>query len=118
MDFDPQSGMLDLQGVSMPENVLEFYAPLLAWMRDYFAQSQQKTEFHIRLNYFNTATSKILLEFFNLLEQQNIEHGTDVSVHWHYDEEDLDTQEAGQDYKYLLVIPFNLVPYEHTPPVS
>lgn len=116
VNFNPENGLLIIQGVSMPENVITFYTPLIEWLKEYFKTTKSSTELHLKLDYFNTATSKILLEFFNLFEAQHLEHQAQCAVAWHFDEEDLDMREAGEDYKYLLTIPFVLLPYPHTEP--
>lgn len=111
VDFDPQAGMLFIQGISMPENVLSFYTKILEWLEIYLQTPPAKTELHVRLDYFNTASSKILLEIFSTLEMAHIDNKTQVDLFWYYYEEDFDSKDIGNDYKYIISIPFHLTPY-------
>ena len=90
VDFDSASGLLTLSGVSMPEDMGRFYSPLLTWMRKYAEHPAPQTIFRIEFSYFNTATSKVLLE-------------------WCYLADDIDMIEAGENYEMLLRAPFHLV---------
>ncbi len=108
VDFDSQTGCLHLRGVSMPENVLVFYRPILQWIRDYSRHPAEATCMRFDLLYFNTASSKLLLELFSILEDMH-EAGRRVEVEWLYREEDLDMEEAGEDFSNLLQLPFRMV---------
>ncbi|MBQ5513471.1 MAG: SiaC family regulatory phosphoprotein, partial [Bacteroidales bacterium] len=60
--------------------------------------------------YFNTASSKLLLDILMKLEQLS-EDGNDVLVRWYYPEDDEDMQEAGEEYSDIVDVPFEQVPY-------
>ncbi len=108
VDFDHESGRLFLRGVSMPEDMGRFYAPLLSWMRKYVEKPAPVTVLRIEFSYFNTATSKVLLELFSILEQA-LEDGHEVSIEWCFNPDDVDMIEAGENYQMLLRIPFQLL---------
>jgi hypothetical protein len=61
-----------------------------------------------KLEYFNTASSKIILDILMKLEEIN-EKGTNVIVQWHYDQKDNDMMEAGEEYKDLVGLTFEMV---------
>lgn len=108
VDFDGVSGLLTLKGVSMPEDMGRFYSPLLVWMRKYAENPATETVFRIEFSYFNTATSKVLLELFAICE--NIyENSHSVRIEWCYLADDFDMREAGENYEMLLRAPFQLV---------
>lgn len=109
VDCDPTTGILYFWGVSMPENVTGYYGPILAWLRDYAQRPAEKTILRYNFNYFNTATSKILMEMIAVLE--NIaQNGLPCEIEWHYAASDNDMREAGEDYAILTRIPFKFVP--------
>lgn len=107
--MDPASGTVEISGKSIPENSLEFYQPIFSWMDEYIANPATQTEVKIILEYFNTTSSKCLLDIFRKMEILSNSGKSQVSVLWHYEEDDEDMMEAGQDYDALVKIPFTLV---------
>jgi hypothetical protein len=106
--LDAQSGMVEIKGRSIPENSLEFYKPLIEWVEKYAADSQSETNVHIQLEYFNTSSSKCLLDFFKRLETIN----NKVVINWYYEQDDEDMLEAGEDYEAIINVPFKMIEVE------
>lgn len=113
IEFDYQSGNLHLKGRSIPENSLEFFQPILNWIEDYTQRPQLATTVEVKLEYFNTSSSKHLLDMFKKLERLS-SNGRQVVINWHYDQEDEDMYEVGQDYQVIVKIPFKLIPSAST----
>jgi hypothetical protein len=105
INFDLIGGILEIKGRSIPENALDFYKPLIEWMGEWVKASPAKTEFHVHLEYFNTSSSKCLLDLFRKLEPL----GDNATVLWHYESDDEDMLEAGEDYEAILSVPFRMV---------
>jgi len=108
VQFEKGKGKLELKGRSIPENSLDFYKPLIEWVGQYVKSPAAVTEFHIQLEYFNTSSSKCLLDLFKKLE--NIQ--SSVAVHWYYEQDDEDMLEAGEDYEAIINIPFKMIEIE------
>ena len=104
--FDSGAGSLELSGRSIPENSIEFYKPLLEWIDKYGSAPKSKTEVNIKLEYFNTSSSKCILDVFKKLESVK---GTDMVINWFYEEDDEDMLEAGEDYQAIISIPFKMI---------
>lgn len=103
--LDPSTGVLELSGVSIPENVSTFYAPILEWLRAYIQNPAERTTLKFSFDYFNTATSKVFMEL--ITELESIHDGASPCViEWHYRENDPDMLEAGEDYALITRIPF------------
>ena len=66
--LDKDKGQFEISGHSLPENVLEFYNPIIKWIEEYLKQPNKQTEFHFRLIYFNSSSSKIILDLLNILD--------------------------------------------------
>lgn len=96
---------LTLSGRSIPENSIQFYERLLTWTHDFCATNPGAMEVHVKLEYFNTSSSKCLMDLLKRVEQ--CECGGEV--YWYYEEEDEDMQEAGEDYSAIIQLPFKLV---------
>ena len=103
------SGVLLIKGRSIPENSIEFYKPIIDWIGDYGSSPQGATEVNIQLEYFNTSSSKCILDVFKKLETLS---GTDVTINWYYEEDDEDMLEAGEDYQAIIDLPFKMIEVE------
>ncbi len=111
VNFDSESGVLQLRGRSIPENSIEFYKPLVEWLDEYAGKPQSKTAVNIQLEYFNTSSSKCLLDLFKKLEVMH-KNGSDILVKWYYEEDDEDMLEAGEDYQSIVNVPFKMIETE------
>jgi hypothetical protein len=108
--LDADNKIIEFSGRSLPEDVVTFYEPVLAWISEYAKNPNDKTEVIFRLEYFNTASSKILLDI--LLKFEDIHNnGKEVVVQWYYQEDDEDMQEAGEEYSEIVDIPFEMHSY-------
>lgn len=108
--LDAENEVFEISGRSLPEDVTAFYDPILNWLEDYSGSPCTKTVFTFKLVYFNTASSKLLLDILMKLEQLS-EDGNDVLVRWYYPEDDEDMQEAGEEYSDIVDVPFEAVSY-------
>lgn len=100
--FDPANNHFELSGRSIPEDSVGFYKKILDWVEDYGKTPNTKTEFKFELEYFNTSSSKNILELLKKLEKIHLQGQSAVQITWYYDEDDEDMEETGEDYKALL----------------
>jgi len=108
VNFDAGTGILEIEGRSIPENSTEFYKPIFEWLDNYITSPNSKTVFNFKLEYFNTSSSKCILDLFRKLEKLHAA-GKDVVVSWYYEDDDEDMQEAGEDYQHIVKVPIKLV---------
>ena len=108
--FDPQNKVFEIKGKSIPDNAEEFYAEILEWFDDYVANPSDDTVLKIDLEYFNISSSKrLLFLFYKLNELATKKLG--VKVRWYYNESDEDMFEVGQDYAFMVKVPFDFISY-------
>jgi hypothetical protein len=103
--FNPLIGVMEIKGRSIPDNSDDFWMPILNWFESYLIEPAQKTVFKIDLEYFNISSSKRILFLLYKLNEL-AERGFDVCVEWNYKKEDADMYEVGQDYAYMVKVPF------------
>lgn len=108
--LDPENGEFEISGRSLPEDVASFYNPVLDWLEKYVHEPNDKTVFNFKLVYFNTASSKLLLDILMKLETLQ-ENGKEILVKWHFSEEDEDMEEAGEEYSDIVDVPFEQISY-------
>ena len=109
--LDGESGIVEINGRSIPENSVEFYKPLIDWLDKYGNAPLQMTSINIQLEYLNTSSSKCILDLFKRLELFK-KKGHEVEVNWYYEEDDEDMFEAGEDYQSIINIPFKMIEIE------
>lgn len=105
VSFDSDSGKFLLAGRSIPENAVDFYKPVYKWLDDYVKEAPKSISLDVKLEYFNTSSSKCLLDVFKKVELLS-KQGSSVEINWFYEEDDEDMLEAGEDYDVIIDIPF------------
>lgn len=108
--FNPTSGKFRITGNSLPEDVLGFYSPIFTWVKEYALQPNAYTEVEVKLNYFNSASSKAILDILSILESIT-QQGKEVKINWHYNELDEDMLAIGREFESMLKIPFEFFSY-------
>jgi len=103
--LDKANQKFEISGKSLPEDVIEFYRTVLDWMNEYVREPLEKTVFEFKMIYFNTASSKLILDILMILEEIQ-EKGKAVLVQWKSLESDEDMKEAGEEYAEMVDIPF------------
>jgi hypothetical protein len=106
-----QTGELLIEGKSFPPDVVAYYSDILQWLDDYSKQPAKKTKMILKLDYFNTASSKIIMDILYKMEELYTS-GNDVIVEWYYPEDDEDMMETGQEYAELIKVPFKTIGYK------
>jgi len=109
--FDGEKGLVEIKGRSIPENSIEFYKPLIDWLDKFADQPAGRTSVNVKLEYFNTSSSKCILDIFRKLELMH-KKGDEVEINWYYEEDDEDMFEAGEDYQSIINIPFKMIEME------
>jgi hypothetical protein len=108
--LDP-NGSFEISGRSMPEDVAHFYQPVFSWLETYLENPAPKTEVHFRMHYFNTASSKMLMDVMIKLEEIK-DTGPEINIYWHFPSGDDDMKEAGEEYADMIEIPFQIIEYQ------
>ena len=102
--FDADQGILEIKGRSIPENSVAFYAPVMQWLSDYEKKPNEETQLVVKLEYFNTSSSKCLIDIFRKLEKLH-QKKSSVTVVWYYETVDEDMKESGEDFRDLVSMP-------------
>jgi len=109
--FDTRTRVLEMKGESYPENAAKFYAPVFSWVEQYLASIDDDlpVEVNMEIVYFNSSSSKVYMNFFELL-QNAVVSGKKIVVNWRYHEENETALECGEEFREDLEdLPFNLV---------
>jgi hypothetical protein len=109
--FKADSGICEISGESFLEDTVEFYKPIIAWLEEFTETEKKPLAFIIKLSYFNTSTSRSLLDILNVLKNYE-DNGGEVVINWHFDPTDVDMEEDIEDYMIDTGLEINLIPNE------
>jgi hypothetical protein len=105
VSFYPEHGNFSIVGKSLPESGESFYQPVLEWLDKGLEKSANILNFEFSLEQLNLSSSKMLLFILYKLKEQK-EAGKQVSVWWYHGDENSDILEVGEDYEFMVDIPF------------
>jgi hypothetical protein len=118
INFSPEEGIFIISGNSSPEDVREMYYPVIEWVNIFVGEILSGKEsaytkdkpliLKVDLEYFNSSSAKFLLDIFSEMKRLNSAKIPFI-IEWHYDEQDIDMLDAGQDISLLVETKFNYV---------
>ncbi|MBI9055079.1 MAG: DUF1987 domain-containing protein [Bacteroidales bacterium] len=103
-----EHGLIKIEGRSLPENVLKFFAPVKKWLEKYLKKPAEFTLIDLCVPYTNSSSIKQINDFLKDLNKQFLE-GYDMKIKWSYDEDDDSVLEIGNDLESMLDIPFEYI---------
>lgn len=114
VDFDPEARVLSLSGISRPENTIEFYEPVLAWLEEFLDSEKQRpagekpVQLDINMDYINSISVKYIMGII-LKCQQELKSRNGLSVNWYYVDGDEEGRAWGEDMAAIAGMDFNLI---------
>ena len=103
IDFNFEANTFVIKGESYPEDVTDFYGPLIDNLESHLRSQQSASiSFLFDLIYFKSSSAKIFMGLFDLLEEVAIE-GNDVTVTWQFEEGDDNMEELREEFGEDLV---------------
>jgi hypothetical protein len=106
VNFDKEKGIFEIKGRSLPEDSVDFYVPILSWVKEYVRNPNPTTDVIFRLDYINTASSKLIQDIISTFEGIP---GT--TIVWYFLEEDETMEEMGHEFSEMINLPFELKKY-------
>jgi hypothetical protein len=110
--LDKERGIFEIAGKFLHEDVMKIFDPVYNWLDQYISDPNPETVFDFKLNYFNTAASKGILDL--MMRLKDIEDdGNKVLIQWFYPEEDTDIADAGQEFSEMASLKIKMIPYTY-----
>ena len=107
--FNSKTGVLKIEGRSIPENPSVFFDPLINWLTEFSKDSKETAiRLEVKLDYINSGSTKSILTLLRLLKQF-YDEGSDCQVNWHFEEDDESIRDLVKHYKNVLRMPFNMI---------
>jgi hypothetical protein len=107
VNFDAATGICELAGESYMEEAYKFYTPILNWLKEFTLDQGNDITLNVKLTYFNTNSSRLLLDMFDILKKSKDE-GREVIINWYYEEDDPDVQEEVEDFEIETGLQINM----------
>ena len=111
--LDKRNNKFLFEGCSIPENVKDFFKPILKWLNQYKDKSLDETIVEMDFDYFNTSTSMLILEVLYILDEI-YDSGKSIKVIWFYKKGDCEMKDAGEEYEDMLNLPFEYIEHSKT----
>lgn len=106
--FDPRLGVIELKGVSNPDNPTGFYQGILKELDTYMHIEIDDITVNLSFVYLNTSSSKCLFDIFKRLVLVR-NSGKHLTINWFYQETDEDMKGIGEDYSRVFNLQFNFI---------
>jgi len=101
-------GIIKIRGRSIHENAAAFYAPVEDWVSSYVMNPENVTSVDMALDYFNSASAKILISLLQKITYVALKHKKFI-INWYYEEGDEDILERGEYFSSILDVPVNII---------
>jgi hypothetical protein len=112
VNLNAATGKCSISGESYLEEPYEFYKKISVWFWEYVKAGGKNIVLDLKFNYFNTSSSRALLEMLRVL--RDLHHsGTEVTVNWYYPNPDDDEiLMEGEDFRDECGLEINMIEYE------
>lgn len=114
--LDPDLNIYEIVGESRPHDVEGFYHNILDWFDDYShylltREVRDPVVINLDFDYFNSSSAKYILDFCKKIAGVRLK-GKDISVKWHYEDEDTDMLQSGKEMSKMARFPFEYITRE------
>ena len=111
VDFDPVTGMLEIEGSVILEDANNFFTEIFNWVDTYSDDKSKPIVMRFRLYYYNTSSSKRIFALMRKLDGL-FQKGYNVKIVWEYEQGDDDSMQDCEGYKRYLTLPIEMKEYE------
>ncbi|MCQ2251228.1 MAG: DUF1987 domain-containing protein [Bacteroidales bacterium] len=110
VDFEVATGRCEIAGESYLEETTKFYTPIFEWIKEYTETIKGPLTFDFKLSYFNTSSSKCLVDILDMLKKYQ-KSGGQVTVNWYYEDSEEELEEV-EDFIMETGLDINKIPLE------
>jgi hypothetical protein len=108
--LDKIQNKYEFRGVSIPEDAISFYSPIIEWLELYKSSPNEKMSVIFKMVYINSASSKMIDKVIRKLQEIYL-LGKQIEIQWHYHIDDEDMLTDGKIYLEGKAMPFELINY-------
>jgi hypothetical protein len=108
VEFNAETGNCTISGEAFMEQPYSFYKPLFSWVELYIKEVKKPLSLDIKLTYFNTSSSKFVLDLIRMLRKYQLMGGV-VTVRWFLRQSDEDMQEEIEDFTAVTGLKIQII---------
>lgn len=109
VSFDTKTNVLDISGISIPENADAFFQPMYDWLDEIVKVHKGAITVRINLTYFNTSSVRHLLI---VIKSLIAAYRDSLKVLWVYEPDDEEIRERGEQLSEVVKFPFEFLAEE------
>ncbi len=88
--FDSKKGNLEIFGNSYPNNPIEFFKPILNWIKEFTKTRNDPITLRFNVNYYNTSSSNYIYKMLEMIESYKKNGNKTEIIYLYYEgEEDM-----------------------------
>lgn len=107
--LDNKANRVKIVGKIIAENPINFFTKIEEGIESFSSKKKEDNiTVDIYIDYFNTVCSKYFLKFLRKVINSK-EHANQVIINWHYDSDDTEIKESGEDYAMIINHHFNFI---------
>ena len=107
--LNEKTGEITIKGRSTSTGAEVLFEEIIEYVKKFLSTNFKNMAINVDLEFFNTPTSKKLLELFKLIKNSSNTNGFIMLINWYFEKDDEDMIDAGEDYESILEVPFNLI---------
>ncbi len=107
ISFSAEKGNMVISGTSYPDNAIEFFRPILDWVKEFTETRNEPVILQFRVNYYNTSSSKYIFKMLEMFENYHAK-GNNVEIVWHYYEGEEEMLETWKELINELDLPYKI----------
>ncbi len=104
--FDKEQNTFSLSGRSIPENAIEFYAPIIEWWQQYLQNPNPETSIDMNFEYINSSSMKQIARLIAILDKVE---KSKINIRWHYNSDDTDSKMQAERLAKMVKFPIVLI---------
>lgn len=109
--MEVSTGFCEISGESYLEDTDEFYNTIIRWIEQYQTEIKKAIKFNFRLTYFNTSSSRGILNVLRTLKDYE-DGGGEIEINWYYPDDDDSIAEEAEDYMASTGLQINMFSFE------
>jgi len=104
--FDKEQNLFSISGRSIPENAIEFYAPIIEWWQQYLQTPNPETTIDMNFEYINSSSMKQIARLIAILDKVE---KSKINIRWHYNSDDTDSKMQAERLAKMVKFPIVLI---------
>jgi hypothetical protein len=109
VSLNEKTGEMIIKGRSTSTSAEVLFEEIIENVKKYLETNFKSMEINIDLEFFNTPTSKKLLDLLKSIKRSSNTNGFEILIKWYFEKDDEDMFDSGKDYEYILEVPFEFI---------